>query len=79
MCRCTCHAFPSSHQVSKPPGPQGLSGSMAVPPPQQEKLALWIPAEGAAVGTGEGGDTSSQELQAGEMLGKGLSKTNLKM
>ena len=52
---------------------------MAVPPPQQEKLALRIPAKRAAVGTGEGGDASSQELQPGEMLGKGLSKTNLKM
>lgn len=52
---------------------------MAIPPPQQEKLAPQIPAEGAAGGMGEGGDTSSQELQPGEILGKGLSKTNLKM
>lgn len=52
---------------------------MAIPPPQREKLALQIPAQGAAMGMGEGGDTSSQELQPGEMPGKGLSKTNLKV
>lgn len=52
---------------------------MDIPPPQQETLAQQIPAAGAAVGTGEGGYASSQELQPGETLGKGLSKTNLKM
>lgn len=49
---------------------------MDIPPPEQETLAQQIP---AAVGTGEGGYASSQELQPGETLGKGLSKTNLKM
>lgn len=47
---------------------------MAVPPPQQEKLALQIPTVGAAVGMEKEGTQ-----QPGEMLGKGLSKTNLKM
>lgn len=43
--------------------------------PQKENLVLQVPIEG----TGEGLDTSSQKPQPGEMLGKILSKTNLKM
>lgn len=73
---CTCHAFSKSHQLPNLPEPQGPAGSMDIPPPEQETLAQQIP---AAVGTGEGGYASSQELQPGETLGKGLSKTNLKM
>lgn len=52
---------------------------MVISPPQKEKVVLQVPSEGTALGTEEGLDTSSQELQPGEMLGKRLSKTNLKM